>query len=340
MPVTLSVDADTWREHLRSVVAAHAGLVPVTKGNGYGFGNGVLATEAKALGVDTLAVGTYDEVPSVTAHFPGDVLVLSPWRPAEILDPTDDRIVHTVSRLPDLRSLAGGGHRVVIEVSTSMRRHGIQPDEIGTVVAMVDRFRFEGWAMHLPLTGDRLGEARALTSLLAAAGPGGGRLWISHLAPADASALAEERSADIRLRVGTALWLGRRSSFQARATVLDVHPIRRGERFGYRQRRAIRDGSLLVIAGGTAHGIALEAPTPATSLRQRAVAVAKGGLEATGRALSPFHVAGRQRWFAEPPHMQCSLIWLPSGVTPPAVGDDVDVDVRMTTTTFDRIVWM
>jgi hypothetical protein len=67
--------------------------------------------------------------------------------------------------------------------------------------------------------------------------------------------------------------------------------------------------------------------------------VAKGGLEAVGQALSPFHVAGKQRWFAEPPHMQCSLIWLPARVAPPAVGDEVDVDVRMTTTTFDRIAW-
>ena len=232
------------------------------------------------------------------------------------------------------------GPRVVVEVATSMRRHGIPPDEIGTVVSMIDRLRFEGWALHLPLAGDQLGEARALTTLVAAAEGGHIQLWVSHLAPADAAALADERSVDIRMRVGTALWLGQRSSFHARGTVLDVHPIRRGQRFGYRQRRAIRDGSLLVIAGGTAHGIALEAPTAATSVRQRAVAVAKGGLEAMGQALSPFRVAGKQRWFAEPPHMQCSLIWLPAGVTAPAVGDDVDVDVRMTTTTFDRIVWI
>jgi hypothetical protein len=62
-------------------------------------------------------------------------------------------------------------------------------------------------------------------------------------------------------------------------------------------------------------------------------------VEAFGRALSPFHVAGKQRWFAEPPHMQCSLVWLPATFDPPAVGDEVDVDVRMTTTAFDRIRW-
>jgi hypothetical protein len=115
--------------------------------------------------------------------------------------------------------------------------------------------------------------------------------------------------------------------------------VRRGQPYGYRQRRASRDGVLLVVAGGTAHGIALEAPTPAASLRQRVVSVGAGALEALGYALSPYHVAGKRRWFAEPPHMQCSLIWLPPGTDPPAVGDELDVDVRFTTTTFDRIVW-
>jgi alanine racemase len=342
VPLTLSVDTDAWREHLRSIVAAQPGIVPVTKGNGYGFGNAVLATEAKALGVDTLAVGTYDEIPSATAHFPGDVLVLSPWRPGDDLYRADDRIVHTVSRLSDLQAFANSEYRprVVVDVLTSVRRHGIIPDQIGIAAALFDRVRFEGWALHLPLAGDQLAEARALAAQLSAANSDHDRLWVSHLRAADASALATDRPADVRVRIGTALWLGRRSAHGARATVLDVHPIRRGEHFGYRQRRAARDGFLVVICGGTAHGIALEAPTPAGSIRQRAVAVAKGGLEAVGQALSPFRIAGKQRWFAEPPHMQCSLIWLPAGVDPPPVGDEVDVDVRMTTTTFDRIVWI
>jgi hypothetical protein len=33
------------------------------------------------------------------------------------------------------------------------------------------------------------------------------------------------------------------------------------------------------------------------------------------------------------------MIWLPGDVTPPAPGDELDVDVRFTTTTFDRITW-
>jgi hypothetical protein len=40
----------------------------------------------------------------------------------------------------------------------------------------------------------------------------------------------------------------------------------------------------------------------------------------------------------EPPHMQVSMVWLPSGIAPPVVGSDVPVDVRMTTASFDRVV--
>lgn len=334
MPLTLQVDAERWRRHLRTYIGEHNRIVPVAKGNGYGFGNEVLAREAADLGVPALAVGTYDELPDV--DFPRDVLVLSPWRPGH---DAATPVIHTVSRIADLKDFAARGDRpqVVVEVMTSMRRHGIAPGEIPTASALLGDVTFRGWALHLPLTGDRLAEARRLASQVTAAATG--TLWVSHLDPSDMAALATETRTDVRLRVGTALWLGERSALRARATVLDVHSLRRGDTYGYRQRRAPRTGHLVVVAGGTAHGVALEAPTPATSMRQRAVSVAKGGLEATGRALSPFQVSGKQRWFAEPPHMQCSLIWLPAAVAPPAIGDELDVDVRFTTTAFDQIRW-
>ena len=41
--------------------------MPVAKGNGYGFGLHRLARKADWLGVDTLAVGTYAELPEVDA---------------------------------------------------------------------------------------------------------------------------------------------------------------------------------------------------------------------------------------------------------------------------------
>ena len=93
--------------------------------------------------------------------------------------------------------------------------------------------------------------------------------------------------------------------------MLDVHSVRRGERVGYRQRRVSGDGHILIVSGGTAHGVGLEAPTAAASVRQRAIAMAKGSLDAAGMALSPFTIEGKQRWFAEPPHMQASMLFLP-----------------------------
>lgn len=65
MPLSLSVDGPRWREHLRATVAASPGLVPVAKGNGYGFTVAGLARRAEWLGADTIAVGTYAEVADV-----------------------------------------------------------------------------------------------------------------------------------------------------------------------------------------------------------------------------------------------------------------------------------
>ncbi len=38
MALTLTVDRARWQAHVAAVRAAHPGLVPVVKGNGYGFG--------------------------------------------------------------------------------------------------------------------------------------------------------------------------------------------------------------------------------------------------------------------------------------------------------------
>lgn len=339
MPLSLRVDALRWREHLRSYVAAHPEVVPVVKGNGYGLGRRRLAQEATALDVRTLAVGTYEEIPDVTDAFAGDLLVLTPWRPGAGGAPAvdDPRVIHTVSRPEDARALTGSGARIVLEVLTSVRRHGITLGRLGEALGHLDGVSFEGWALHLPLAGDRQQEAQRLVRALPDAGRTATAVWASHLDAAGATSLAETTATPVRLRVGTALWLGDRAALHAKASVLDVHRLRRGESYGYRQRRSRTASTLLVVAGGTAHGVGLEAPSAAGTARQRVLALSRGGLAATGRTPSPFTVGGRRAWFAEPPHMQCSLLWLPDSVEPPAVGNEVDVEVRFTTTLFDRI---
>ena len=58
MALTLYVDTARWRAHHKQVQEQFPGLVPVCKGNGYGFGHERLADEATRLGSDILAVGT------------------------------------------------------------------------------------------------------------------------------------------------------------------------------------------------------------------------------------------------------------------------------------------
>jgi len=340
MALTLRVTGDRWRAHLREVAGKNPGLVPVVKGNGYGFGIGRLARRVSWLGVDTVAVGSYEEVPELTSRFDGDVLVMTPWRPYRTSVPYGRRVVHTLGRVDDLRELSSRhpGSRVVVEGLTAMSRHGLTRPELAAAAGALGDLRLEGLALHLPMTGDRLGQTELWCTALQDSLLRTHTVFVSHLGAFELTTMCERWPAlRMRPRIGTELWLGDRAALHAVATVIDVHRVSRGERVGYRQRAMPRDGTLLVVAGGTAHGIGLEAPTAATSLRARAIALARGGLDAAGFALSPYSVAGRQRWFAEPPHMQVSLLFLPRGVQVPPIGTEIDVDVRLTTTTFDAV---
>ena len=351
LALTMYVDGDRWRGHLKDVLARHPDLVPVAKGNGYGFGLHRLARKADWLGVDTLAVGTYGELPSVASRYDGSLLVLTPWRPFERVD-HDPRVIHTVGRPEDLSALAEQGGvsrerpRVVLERMTSMLRHGFSAKGLRDAGKVVTdgSVAVEGVALHLPLARrSHLSEMDRLMNDVVAAGldklgPQGRTVWVSHLTVAELQTLAS-RYPDFRFRprIGTSLWLGDRGALSVRATVLDTHPVERGDTYGYRGRTAPRAGTILVVSGGTAHGIGLEAPTGEATLKARASSIARGGLDAAGFVRSPYTVGGKQRLFAEPPHMQASMLFLPAGATVPAVGDEIDCRVRFTATSFDAV---
>lgn len=342
MGFELDIDARRWRAGLASVVAANPGLVPVIKGNGYGIGRDRLAREATALGLDTIAVGTYAEVPAALDVFAGDVMVMTPWRPFFADAVTDDRVIHTLGRVDDVAALAtwAPGARVLIEGETSMARHGFDRHELAAAVAAIGDLRVDGFAIHLPMAGDNFHEAESWAAALEASQVETTTIYVSHLSPPELTDLSARRpDLTIRPRIGTSLWLGDLGALSVRATVIDSHLVSRGEHIGYRQRAMPRDGTLLIISGGTSHGIGLEAPKATTGVVQRGKSLAKGGLEAAGLALSPFTVDGKQRWFAEPPHMQASMVFLPASATAPAVGDRVDVAVRYTTATFDAVTF-
>lgn len=352
MSLVLHVDAARWRGHLRAVAAATPGLVPVVKGNGYGLGRARLASEAADLGLDTIAVGTYTEVPGLADAFPGDLLVLTPWRPFEVAagatagtttgtDAPARRVVHTVGRLVDLDALLlrEPDAHYVLERVTSMRRHGLTAPDLRAAAARVgDGLR--GVSFHLPLAGSNLAEARRLMTDVVAAELPTRTVFASHLAGEDLAALRSSYADyTVRPRVGTDLWLGDRGALRVTSTVLDVHPVERGDAFGYRARTAPRAGTVLVVSGGTAHGIGLESPSGDLSLRSRAATLARGGLDAAGFVRSPYSVDGKQRLFAEPPHMQASMLFVPAGPRVPEVGEEIEVRVRYTATDVDEVVF-
>jgi hypothetical protein len=139
--------------------------------------------------------------------------------------------------------------------------------------------------------------------------------------------------------VGTRLWLGDKQARTSTATVLDVHPIKRGERAGYRQRicpdrRLDRSGRRWDVARHRNGSADLGQDDAASGNR-----VCYRSLAAAGMALSPYTINGKKRWFLEPPHMQSSQVFLPRKEKPPQIGDEIPVELRLTTATVDCVAW-
>ena len=291
MAFTLHVDGARWRAAQDAALAANPGLVPVIKGNGYGFGRNLLLAEASRLRVPMVAVGTYSEVAGALVGFGGDVLVMEPFRApihSRLAELADRRLVHTVTARVDLDALraAAPAARIVVEGLTSMGRFGAPLERVGDLMAAGEG---EGITLHLPLGSGHVEEISQFVEEV-----GGIRPFLVSHTTADEVAVLRGRFPEhgFAARVGTDLWLADRGAYEVRAHVLDVRPLRRGDRVGYRQRPQPA-GHLVVVSGGTSHGVAMESPASAATARSRAIAVAEGVLEAAHRVRSPSPSAGR-----------------------------------------------
>ena len=319
--------------------------------------------------VDAVAeYGTFDIIVLEPFEPRDDYAAEAWWRLGQQLHA--GRVIRTIASKEALLSLAAGhgSVRVVLEAQTSMHRFGFDEGELLRVLADPEvrqafargRVLVEGLAIHLPLAqpadevdpkGASLGTAKVRevvrwaglwqseTEVWSGHNSPASRVWVSHLDDAEMAAIVTSvPDIVLRSRIGTRLWLGNRNAVHAAGTVLAVHPLPAGSHVGYRQRTGPKDGTLVVVSGGTSHGIGLSAPTPGANVRQRVVTAGTGALDAAGRALSPFRWAGKQRWFAEPPHQHVSMIWLPKGCMIPAVGDHMAAEVRFTTSRFDAVL--
>jgi len=357
MPLTLYVDRTAWEGQHQRLLERFPGIVPVAKGNGYGFTVPVLAQAAARLPVDQLAVGTLAEAAAVADLFPRDLLVLEPYQ-EEVPDGNrripgprsagdielfrhSDRIVHTAASVDGVRKLAG--RRIVLDCRSSLRRHGITRNELADVAAALGGQELEGCSLHLPLErngrSDPIGETVAWVGALRESGLAVTTMYVSHLHRDELDVLAQTcPGVRFRPRIGTELWLGDAAAVQARATVLEAFPVARGERVGYRQSRSRQSGWVLVVSGGTVQGVGLEAPRTMHGLLPRIKELARSGLATANRTRSPFLWQGRKQWFAEPPHMLVSMLYLPRQYQPPEPGAEIPAELRHTSTHFDQVV--
>jgi alanine racemase len=320
--LTLTVDRQRWRAHLARTVAAFPGLVPVVKGNGYGFGRTYLAElvavwARTTTALDELAVGTVHELAGLPADGPRP-LVLTPALTRE-LAPSVGPAVLTVGSARQVAQVAGSGLHppVVVKLATTMARYGVTRDELPAVLAAVEAagLAVHGFSIHPPLAGSATAHA-AEADLWAEVLPDGATVYVSHLdAPAYAALAAAHPELHWRIRLGTALWHGDKSCFHLTADVVQVRPVSAGSLAGYRLLPVPGDGSLVMVTAGTAHGVR---PLPGGS--------------------SPFHFARRRLALLEPPHMHTSMVFVPAGDLTPEVGDQVDVQHPLTMTLVDRIV--
>lgn len=336
MALTLTVDRARWRAHLDAVRADHAGLVPVVKGNGYGFGRTYLSAlvtgwaaarvvdgEAAAVAgvVDELAVGTVHELAGLAVDGPRPI-VLTPALARELAVGVGPAVL-TVGSERHVAEVVSAGlrPRVVIKLASPMSRYGVAPEGLAALVDSVTRsaLPIHGYAIHPPLAGTSAAHRAALMAWIPLI-PAGSIVYVSHLdAPAYAGLNAEAADHRWRIRLGTALWHGDKSFFALTADVVEVRAVRGGDRAGYRLAPIPADGHLVMVTAGTAHGVL-------------PLAGPDGGPQ------SPFHFARRRLALLEPPHMHTSMLYVPAGEPCPEIGDRVDVQHPLTRTLVDRIV--
>ena len=301
----LSIRTARWRAHVAQVAASTPGLVPVVKGNGYGFGREWLAGVAAEF-ADTIAVGTIHELEGLPAAV--TPVVLTPT----LVPPASTDAVLTVGNEAHLAALAGWTGRVVVKLASGMQRFGGTP-------ALVDSARANGLdvigvSIHPPLAGTGADHAAEITRWLPSVDPSL-PVWVSHLD--DAAYASLPATHEYRNRLGTRLWHGDKSSLHLSADVLDVRAVHTGDRAGYHLGAVAGDGHLVVVGAGSAHGVV---PLP------------------DGR--SPFHFDRQRLPLHEPPHMHASMCFVPAGRTGPAIGDRVDVQRPLTMTLVDEFEWL
>ena len=342
MSLTLYVNNNYWTNSLKNVLNAYENsLIPVIKGNGYGIGKSNLAKKSEELGLTEIAIGTIFEAQEIINSDFNQIIVMDPIKDLdknafdELKKINDKRLVLTLSDIKDATNLENTP--VIVEVLTSMKRFGLTANDLKTL----SNYQILGLSLHLPIensTNGKITEVKNWLKIYEEVLPQAKKVvYLSHLSKEEFLKIKKEFPNFVfKLRLGTKFWLNDLSIFQIKSTVLAVHDVN-DENIGYRQRK-INDNYIVIVSGGTSHGVGLQAPRSNTNLKSRITSILAGVLEAFDQSLSPFVISGKQRWFAETPHMNVSMLKLSKNITPPKVGSEITAHLRMTTTNFDSVI--
>ena len=315
--IRLAVNEPRWLAHVQGVAKSMPGLVPVVKGNGYGFRRWNLMPLAGQLS-NEIAVGTVFEVRDIPSNVTPIVLTPTMTAPPKNLPLNTVLTVGSRHHIVALTS-AGWSGEVIVKLQSSTLRYGVNKGDFEALIADVRnaRFTIRGYAIHPPLEGDVnvwLKEISAWLSILDASLP----IYVSHL---NADAYTRLRSMNpeysFKVRMGTELWHGDKSMMQLSADVVDHHPIESGMRAGYRQIKVDGPGEVVLIGCGTAHGVL---PLP------------------DGR--SPFHYQRQRLNMLEPPHMHTTMLFVARGRSIPSMGEWIDVQQPLTRVQVDLLQWI
>lgn len=317
MTIRLAVNEARWQAHVQGVARSMPGLVPVVKGNGYGFRRWNLMPLAGQL-ANEVAVGTVFEARDIPTNVTAMVLTPTLTAPPKNLPPDTMLTVGSPHHVMALASAHWRGN-VLVKLQSSTMRFGVTPENFEPLIADISAASctVRGYSIHPPLEGDVASHLRDITSWLDKLDPSL-PIYVSHLeAAAYAKLRSDHPTRDFRIRLGTSLWHGDKSMMQLSADVLDRHPVESGSRAGYRQNLINGPGEIVLIGCGTAHGV-----VPLLDGR------------------SPFHYQRQRLNMLEAPHMHTSMLFVARGRPTPSVGEWIDVQQPLTRVQVDLLQWI
>lgn len=316
MTLRLTVNEVAWKQHVQSVARSYPGIVPVVKGNGYGFRRWNLMPLAGQLS-NEIAVGTVFEARDIPSGVTPIVLTPTMTRPPTTLSLSTVLTVGSIEHVVALSRFGWSG-RVMVKLQSSMKRHGVAPADFRKLMADIERspLTVHGFSIHPPLDGDMSLHLDDITKWLDNL-PVDAPVYVSHLDVSSYEQLCSSHAdRTFRVRLGTKLWHGDKSMMNLTADVLGTHSLEAGERAGYRLTPTNGPGQVVLVGAGSAHGVL--------------------PLE-DGR--SPFHYQRSRLNLLEPPHMHTSMLFVARGRAIPAVGDWIDVQRPLTQVQVDLLQW-